>query len=103
MAENFDLQNFDWEAYENGMTDHSGKSKEELTALYDNTLNSIKAGEVVKGIVKGINKAFVVMPVQTGELREFAIKNRLFCFNLNKKYGTTDGGTEHTEPMQQRL
>ena len=46
MAENFDLQNFDWEAYENGMTDNSGKSKEELTALYDNTLNSIKAGEV---------------------------------------------------------
>lgn len=38
------------------------------------------------------NKALVVMPVQTGELREFAIKNRLFCFNLNKRYGTTDGG-----------
>ena len=38
------------------------------------------------------NKALVVMPVQTGELREFAIKNRLFCFNLNKRYGTPDGG-----------
>ena len=38
------------------------------------------------------NKALVVMPVQTGELREFAIRNRLFCFNLNKLSGTSSGG-----------
>lgn len=30
------------------------------------------------------NKALVVMPVQTGELREFAIKNNLFILNINK-------------------
>lgn len=30
------------------------------------------------------NKALVVMPVQTGELREFAIKNNLFVLNINK-------------------
>ena len=31
------------------------------------------------------NKALVVMPVQTGELRDFAIKNDLFVLNINKK------------------
>ncbi len=31
------------------------------------------------------NEALVIMPVQTGELREFAIKNNLFVLNLNKK------------------
>lgn len=38
------------------------------------------------------NKALVVMPVQTGELREFAIKNKLFILNLNKKYGSASEG-----------
>lgn len=38
------------------------------------------------------NKALVVMPVQTGELREFVIKNKLFCINLNKKYGNPASG-----------
>lgn len=38
------------------------------------------------------NKALVVMPVQTGELREFAIRNKLFCINLNKRNGTSAGG-----------
>jgi len=30
-------------------------------------------------------KALVVMPVQTGELRDFAIKNNLFVLNINKQ------------------
>ncbi|TLX78485.1 hypothetical protein E9993_01950 [Labilibacter sediminis] len=38
------------------------------------------------------NKALVVMPVQTGQLREFAIKNNLFVINLNKQYATSQGG-----------
>lgn len=33
------------------------------------------------------NDALVIMPVQTGELREFAIKNNLFVMNLNKRQG----------------
>lgn len=33
------------------------------------------------------NDALVIMPVQTGELREFAIKNNLFVLNLNKRQG----------------
>lgn len=38
------------------------------------------------------NKALVLMPVQTGELREYAVKNNLFVLNLNKKNGTSTGG-----------
>lgn len=38
------------------------------------------------------NKALVLMPVQMGELREFAIKNKLFLINLNKALGTAESG-----------
>ena len=38
------------------------------------------------------NKALVIMPVQTGELREFAIKNNLFVINLNKEYNNSFAG-----------
>ena len=37
------------------------------------------------------NKALIMMPVQMGELREYAIKNGLFIVNLNKSYGTSTG------------
>lgn len=38
------------------------------------------------------NRALVVMPVQTGELADFAIANNLFVINLNKIYNTSAGG-----------
>lgn len=38
------------------------------------------------------NKALVVMPVQTGELRDFAIKNGLFVLNINKLKETPAAG-----------
>jgi len=38
------------------------------------------------------NKALVIMPVQTGQLREFAIKNNLFVINLNKEYNNSSAG-----------
>lgn len=38
------------------------------------------------------NDALVIMPVQTGELREFAIKNNLFVLNLNKRQGDARNG-----------
>lgn len=38
------------------------------------------------------NEALVIMSVQTGELREFAIKNNLFVLNLNKKQGDPRSG-----------
>ena len=38
------------------------------------------------------NSALVMMPVTTGEMREYTIQHSLFLFNLNKKYNTTSGG-----------
>lgn len=38
------------------------------------------------------NKALVVMPVQTGELRSYAIAHKLFVVNLNKKQGSRESG-----------
>jgi hypothetical protein len=38
------------------------------------------------------NRGLVVMPVQTGELADFAIANDLFVINLNKRYGTSSSG-----------
>lgn len=38
------------------------------------------------------NDALVMMPVQTGELRDYAIQHELFVFNYNKRYNTTGGG-----------
>lgn len=38
------------------------------------------------------NEALVIMPAQTGELREFAIKNRLFVLNLNKDQHNPQAG-----------
>ena len=48
------------------------------------------------------NKALVLMPVQMGELREFAIKNELFLINLNKQYGT-DAGGQNIELLEEVL
>ncbi|SFC79948.1 GxGYxYP domain-containing protein [Algibacter pectinivorans] len=38
------------------------------------------------------NNALVVMPLQTAEQREFAIKNNLFVINLNKQYNDASAG-----------
>lgn len=38
------------------------------------------------------NRALVLMPVQTGELREFAIANKLFVINLNHFYNDASRG-----------
>lgn len=38
------------------------------------------------------NAALVLIPVQTGELREFAIANKLFTININKVYNNSSAG-----------
>lgn len=48
------------------------------------------------------NRALVVMPVHTGELADFAIANKLFVVNLNKKYNTPSGG-QNTELFREIL
>ncbi|MFT3753555.1 MAG: 30S ribosomal protein S1 [Paludibacter sp.] len=53
---------FDWDAYEKGDM-FSAAEKENLKAVYDNTLNAIKDKEVVEGTVILINKREVVVNV----------------------------------------
>ncbi len=48
------------------------------------------------------NSALVVMPVQTAQLREFAIANNLFVFNLNKQQADATKG-QNTELFEEIL
>ena len=84
MEENQSLQNFDWDAFENG-TDAQGKSKEELTQLYDNTLNAIKDNEVVEGTVISVDKREVV--VNVGYKSDGVIPATEFRYNPDLKPG----------------
>ena len=54
------LSDFDWNAFENGVTE-SAQSKEELEKAYDKTLGSVNENDVVEGTVIAINKREVVV------------------------------------------
>ena len=55
--------NFDWDAFEKGIYVGSSKSKEELDALYDQTLSTISEKEVIEGKVIALNKREVVINI----------------------------------------
>ncbi len=56
------IEDFDWDAYEKGNI-VGDKSREELTASYNETLNAIKDKEVTEGTVIAINKREVVVNI----------------------------------------
>ncbi len=56
------LSDFDWNAFENGVTE-SAQSKEELEKAYDKTLGSVNENDVVEGTVIAINKREVVVNI----------------------------------------
>ncbi len=58
-------QEFDWESYETkGFGEgYSKKQKEELSQMYENTLNQVTEKEVVKGTVVGINDRDVILNI----------------------------------------
>lgn len=55
------LDNFDWEAFENGSS--SSASKAELEKAYDGTLNKTQEHQVVEGVVNSIDKKEVVVTI----------------------------------------
>ncbi len=61
-AAKVNLEDFDWDAHEQGMAGFKG-SKEEVAAAYDKTLSNIQVGEVVEGTVIGITKREVVVNI----------------------------------------
>ena len=75
---------FDWDAYEKGDT-LTSQSKEELTKLYDKTLNAIKDKEVVEGTVISINKREVV--VNVGYKSDGIVPMSEFRYNPDLKVG----------------
>ena len=78
------LSDFDWNAFENGVTE-SAQSKEELEKAYDKTLGSVNENDVVEGTVIAINKREVV--VNIGYKSDGIIPVNEFRYNPELKVG----------------
>ncbi|MDE5971967.1 MAG: S1 RNA-binding domain-containing protein, partial [Muribaculaceae bacterium] len=59
---NSPVADFDWDAYENGEI-HAGKSREELTKTYDESLGQVKSQEVIEGTIIALNKREAVVNI----------------------------------------
>ena len=78
------LQDFDWDAFENGNAEN-GMTKEQLEQAYDNTLNKVADNEVVMGKVIAINKREVI--VNIGYKSDGIIPISEFRYNPDLKVG----------------
>ena len=83
---NSPVENFDWEAYEKGEV-FGGKSREELEAAYNQTLNAVKDKEVQEGTIISMNKREVV--VNIGYKSDGIIPMSEFRYNPDLKVGDT--------------
>ncbi len=59
---NSPVEDFDWDAYENGES-NIGRSRDELTHAYEESLNSIKDKEVIEGTIIALNKREAVVNI----------------------------------------
>ena len=78
------LEDFNWEAYENGES-LSNVSHEDMEKAYDNTLNKVNDREVVDGTVIAMNKREVV--VNIGYKSDGIIPMGEFRYNPELKVG----------------
>lgn len=78
------VEDFDWDAFENGDT-HAGKSREELTKTYDESLNTVKDKEVIEGTIIALNKREAV--VNIGYKSDGIIPFNEFRYNPDIKIG----------------
>ena len=76
-------EEFDWDAFENDSV--AGENREEVAALYDQTLQKVVENEVVEGVVTAINKREVV--VNIGAKSEGVISAPEFRYNPDLKVG----------------
>ena len=81
---NSPIEDFDWDAYENG-ENHGGKSREELTKTYDESLNTVKDKEVIEGTIIALNKREAV--VNIGYKSDGIIPVNEFRYNPDIKVG----------------
>ncbi|MDE6268908.1 MAG: 30S ribosomal protein S1 [Muribaculaceae bacterium] len=61
-VKNTAIEDFDWDAFEKGDI-RSGKSREELTNTYDESLNTVKDKEVIEGTIIALNKREAVVNI----------------------------------------
>jgi len=80
------IEDFNWDAYENGET-VTNASHEDLEKAYDNTLNKVNDREVVDGTVIAMNKREVV--VNIGYKSDGIIPLNEFRYNPDLKVGDT--------------
>ena len=83
---NTPIEDFDWDAYENGET-ASAKSREELTRTYDESLNTVKDKDVIEGTIIALNKREAV--VNIGYKSDGIIPMSEFRYNPDIKVGDT--------------
>ena len=76
-------EEFDWDAFENDAV--PGENREEVAALYNQTLQKVVENEVVEGVVTAINKREVV--VNIGAKSEGVISAPEFRYNPDLKVG----------------
>ena len=76
-------EEFDWDAFENDNV--PGENREEVAALYNQTLQKVVENEVVEGVVTAINKREVV--VNIGAKSEGVISAPEFRYNPDLKVG----------------
>ena len=95
------LQEFDWDAFENGSA-AAGMSKEQLEQAYDTTLNKVADNEVVNGTVTAINKREVI--VNIGYKSDGIIPISEFRYNPDLKVGDeVEVYIENTEDKKGQL
>jgi len=95
------LQEFDWDAYENGSVS-TGKTKQELEQAYDTTLNKVADDQVVNGTVIAINKREVI--VNIGYKSDGIIPISEFRYNPDLKVGdVVEVYIENTEDKKGQL
>ncbi len=59
----FDPENFDWGKYEDEDDRYTADERQTLDALYDDTLNAVQEGEVIKGTIVDVTKKEVVVNI----------------------------------------
>jgi|GEM_PF-4753559 len=76
-------EDFDWDAFEEGVQTYSNEERERMDAMYGSTLNSISENEVIMGKVVGLTKKEVV--VNIGYKSEGVIQLNEFRYNPDLK------------------
>ncbi len=83
---NSPVEDFDWDAYENGES-NIGRSRDELTHAYEESLNSIKDKEVIEGTIIALNKREAVVNIDYKS--DGIIPMSEFRYNPDIKVGDT--------------